>query len=210
MTAIVLHVYYIDLWRYFEEKLKSLNTPFDLYITLCDEVEDISDEILNSFPNANIKKYKNKGQDIGPFLLTLKNIRNKNYNYLIKLHTKKCRHNPALGEEWRDALVNSLIASDETILENIHTLSKSDYKMCGCKRWHLKRPWEDGKLYEFIAGTMFFSDFKIITKLLSDQIIDEWYALMPKGYRGDHTFTHTVERNLGQIIIDAGFKIKGV
>ncbi len=78
MIAIILHIYYTDLWGYFEEKLKSLNTPFDLYITLCDEVEDISDEILNSFPNANIKRYKNKGKDIRPFLLTLKNIRIKN------------------------------------------------------------------------------------------------------------------------------------
>ncbi len=82
--------------------------------------------------------------------------------------------------------------------------------MCGCKKWHLKRAWKDGKLYQFIGGTMFMSDFKIITKLLSDQIIDEWYSLVPSGYHRDHTFTHTLERKLGQIIIDAGFKIKGV
>lgn len=210
MIAIILHIYYTDLWRYFEEKLKSLETQFDLYITLCDEVEDISNKILKSFPSANIKKYANKGQDIGPFLLTLKNIRNKNYNYLIKLHTKKSNYKPELGEKWRNELVDSLISSDETVLKNIHTLSTSDYKMCGCKKWHLKRNWIDDKLYEFIGGTMFMSDFKIITKLLSDQIIDEWYSLVSIGYHRDKTFTHTLERKLGQIVIDAGFKIKGV
>ena len=60
MISVILHIYHTDLWEYFEKKLKSLDTQFDLYITLCDEVENISKDILKSFPSANITKYPNK------------------------------------------------------------------------------------------------------------------------------------------------------
>ena len=170
MIAIILHIYYTDLWRYFEQKLKSLDTQFDLYITLCDEVEDISKDILKSFPSANITKYPNKGQDIGPFLKVIKNIRHKDYNFLIKLHTKKSEHNLSLGNNWRDELTNSLISSDYKIKENISILERSEYKMCGSKQWHLKQSWALSNhkkcVYEFIGGTMFMVDFKILDKLL--------------------------------------------
>jgi hypothetical protein len=208
VIAIILHIYYTDLWRYFEEKLKSLDTQFDLHITLCDEVEDISDEILKSFPSANIKKYKNKGQDIAPFLFTIKDIRHKDYDYLIKLHTKKSenfgfQYQPEKGAMWRDELVNSLISSDETIIKNISMLEQTKYKMCGSKKWLLGNN-------SFIGGTMFMVDFKILSSCLTDELIDKWYAKMPNGYIQDHSFTHDTERLLGKIILDAGFKIKGI
>ena len=204
--AIVLHIYHTDLWIYFEQKLKSLDTQFDLYITLCDEVEDISKDILKSFPSANITKYPNKGQDIGPFLKVIKDIRHKDYDYLIKLHTKKCKYNLSKGKLWRDQLTNSLISSDDKIKENISILTDSEYKMCGCKQWHLKRKWEfsDHKkqIYEFIGGTMFMVDFKILTSCLTDKLIEKWYAKMPRGYIQDGSFTHQAERLLGKIILD--------
>lgn len=216
MIAVVLHLYYTDLWKYFEDKLKNIETRFDLYVTLCDGNDDISDAILKSFPNAKICSLPNKGQDIGPFLLTLEKIRNKNYNSLIKLHSKKSicskQYN---GDKWRDSLVNSLISSDEKINENLHLLKDSDYKMCGSKEWLLGNHTDGSALdyfdqYEFIGGTMFMVDFKLITKLLSTNIIHEWYDKMPEGYVEDLSFTHRIERLLGKIIIDAGYKIKGV
>lgn len=203
MIAIILHIYHTDLWRYFEEKLKSLDTQFDLYITLCDEVEDISKDILKSFPSANITKYPNKGQDIGPFLKVIKDIRHKDYDYLIKLHTKKCEYDLNLGNNWRDQLVNSLISSDRKIKENISTLKQTEYKMCGSKKWLLGNN-------SFIGGTMFMVDFKILTNVLTDELIDKWYAKIPCGYVQAGSFTHKLERLLGKIILDKGYKIKGV
>tara|TARA_B100002019_G_scaffold268657_1_gene260811 strand:+ start:2257 stop:2883 length:627 start_codon:yes stop_codon:yes gene_type:complete len=208
VIAIILHIYHTDLWRYFEEKLKSLDTQFDLYITLCDEVEDISKDILKSFPSANITKYPNKGQDIGPFLRVIKDIRHKDYNYLIKLHTKKsenfeCKYQPEKGAMWRDELVNPLISSDETIIKNISMLEQTKYKMCGSEKWLLENN-------SFIGGTMFMVDFKILSSCLTDELIDKWYVKMPRGYVQDGSFTHQVERLLGKIILDKGYKIKGV
>ena len=212
--AIVLHVYYTDHWWYFEEKLKKLKAKFDLYITLCDENKDISNEILKSFPNAKIDKYPNKGMDIGPFLKTLKKIRKKNYGYLIKLHTKNVHRKwQKKSEEQlfkrRNLLVDSLISSDDTIKKNISTLIQSDYKMCGYQVLKQKR-WYENKLQslEFVSCTMFMVDFKVIIKILTNEIIDEWYDKMPNGYVSGGSFTHLAERLLGQIIRDAGFRIK--
>ena len=39
---------------------------------------------------------------------------------------------------------------------------------------------------------------------------DEWYAKMSYGYAQDGSFTHQVERLLGKMILDKGYKIKGV
>jgi len=203
MISVILHIYHTDLWEYFEKKLKSLDTQFDLYITLCDEVENISKDILKSFPSANITKYPNKGQDIGPFLNTIKDIRHKDYDYLIKLHTKKCKYNLSLGNNWRDALTNPLISSDDRIKENISILEQTEYKMCGSKKWLLKNN-------SFIGGNMFMVDFKVLTDCLTNELIDEWYQKMPYGYKKDNTFTHKVERFLGKLILDKGYKIKGV
>ena len=216
------------MWKHYEGKLQSLATEFDLYITLCDEVEDISKDILKSFPTANIKKYKNKGQDIGPFLLTIKDIRHKDYDYLIKLHTKGfaslCRiqanrrrnlsRQARKIKKWSKYLANALISSDDKIRENISILTDSEYKMCGCKQWHLKRKWRSSdhkeRIYEFISGTMFMVDFKFFKEIWTDEIIDEYYLQMPTLYKADYTFNHYLERQLGQSVIDTGFKIKGV
>lgn len=222
--AIVLHIYYTEMWEYYENKLQSLTTEFDLYITLCEEVEDISNDILRSFPTANIKKYKNKGQDIGSFLLTLKDIRHKDYDYLIKLHTKgvsglvRKKRNKEFFERWRNELVNSLIGTDKKIEKNIFFLEESQYKMCGCKKWHKRHKNKEWKFYgnkkkqnfEFIGGTMFMVDFKFFKEIYTDEIIDEYYSKTTTEYKSNYTFNHYLERQLGQCILDAGFKIKGV
>jgi hypothetical protein len=53
-------------------------------------------------------------------------------------------------------------------------------------------------------------DFKFFKEIWTDKIIDEYYSQMPTGYKSNFTFTHYTERQLGQSVIDAGFKIKGV
>ena len=127
---------------------------------------------------------------------------------MIKLHTKKsenfeCKYQPEKGAMWRDELVNPLISSDETIIKNISMLEQTKYKMCGSEKWLLENN-------SFIGGTMFMVDFKILSSCLTDELIDKWYVKMPRGYVQDGSFTHQVERLLGKIILDKGYKIKGV
>ena len=223
MIAIILHIYYVELWQIFAEKLKKLNTKFDLYITLTKGNQDITDDILKSFPDAKIYTYINKGMDIGPFLLTLKKIRNKNYNYIIKLHTKNngnnLEKNKILEEISRKPIVqqngynkstedslNYLIGSDEQIQKNIHFLDKNNYKMLGLKTYVQNKY---NKWYAFIPYSFFMVDFKVLMQIYTDKLIDKRYEPMPTEYYTEGTPTHLQERQFGQDLIDNNYSIYG-
>ena len=171
MIAITLHIFYIEDWDFFREKLEKLNINFDLYISLTDGNKDISDLIFKSFPLAKIFTFPNVGADITPFLHIFNLIRNEDYDYLIKLHTKSikstCHEKWKKAGRWRALLVDCLIGSDEVVNSNINVLKTKKFAMCGSKRWHKIQkwkmryePWEARTVYEFIGGTMFMVDFK--------------------------------------------------
>ena len=73
-TAIILHLYYTDLWTEFRDKLLNLDNNFDLYISLTNGNKNIEDDVKNSFPNAKIFWFDDKGLDIGPFFHILKHF----------------------------------------------------------------------------------------------------------------------------------------
>jgi hypothetical protein len=77
------------------------NENIDIYFS-CNTIED--NVILKKmFPNEKVFLYKNKGMDIGPFLLTINDFikRNINYDYYIKIHTKS-------DKTWRDILIKPI------------------------------------------------------------------------------------------------------
>lgn len=223
MIAITLHVYYIELWPYFKGKLEKLNTNFDLYVTLSEGNPDITSDILESFPSAKIYTYKNKGMDIGPFLLLLKKIRNKHYEYIIKLHTKnngnnidknkilikkgrRVDMNPRGYKQPIETQINYLIGSDENIQRNILRLNKDNYRMLGHTVYVQKY---ENEVYSFVPGTMFMADFKILMQIYTDNLIDKRYDPMPVEYYTGHTPTHLQERQFGQDLMDNGYYIYG-
>ena len=210
--AIVLHVYYIDRWSYFENKLKQLKTDFDLYVTLCENNVDISNDIKKAFPKATIYKYPNKGLDIGPFIRTIKRLRDKDYDYLIKIHTKTIGENAAKNNILKqkghntdtsrqvDNMINDLISSDDIIQRNIELIRSDNVRMYGTRVISTDH-------HKFVPGTMFLVDYKVLRDILSDELLDVWYSKMPEVYSAGGTFTHLVERLLGQKIVDAGYDI---
>ena len=71
---------------------------------------NISEEIKNIFPNANIIKIENKGVDVFEFLESIKYIRQNNIktDFILKLYTKA-------DNEWRLGLIN-LITNHSNLL----------------------------------------------------------------------------------------------
>lgn len=116
MVAIVLHLYYQDLWNEFKSKIiPLLNENVHLYITVNDESEYIDD--MKNFAKE-LFILKNKGMDFGPFVYIWDLIKDRNYDYVLKLHGKKSevtnkRWHPEYGKTWRLQLVNSLIISPD-------------------------------------------------------------------------------------------------
>lgn len=113
--AVVIHLFYIELWGEFERALTGIPGEFDLYISITQgNAKEVSSEILKSFPNAKIFELPNKGRDILPFLTIFKEIVPLNYDLILKLHSKKSPHLKGYsgvddyGEKWRTISLSSL------------------------------------------------------------------------------------------------------
>lgn len=105
--AVIVHIYYVALWKELAASIKNISEDFDLFVTLSESIADkeaIKAEILKDFPAANVEIVENKGYDILPFLTVLKKLDLEEYSGVIKLHTK--RDMPTddfkLQPEWRD------------------------------------------------------------------------------------------------------------
>lgn len=86
----VVHLYYKDMWPQIKEHLDSISDyAYDLVVSMPKENSSIKETIL-SFKNDTVfVESENVGYDIWPFVKVLKNINLDDYDYLVKLHTKR-------------------------------------------------------------------------------------------------------------------------
>ena len=109
--AIVVHIYYPDLWEEFRETLQKVEVPHDLFITLTwrgEETLALKAQIEADFPGAFIIAVPNKGRDILPFLTLINSGALDGYRALAKLHTKKSPHRDD-GDQWRRHLISGIL-----------------------------------------------------------------------------------------------------
>lgn len=119
--AVVMHIYYPDLWPEFAETLRRLTLDFDLYVTLTyrgDETEDLAREIRGEFPCATVIPLENRGRDLLPFLTLVNSGALDPYEAVCKIHTKKSPHRED-GDHWRRHLIDGVLPEEglETLLE---------------------------------------------------------------------------------------------
>jgi hypothetical protein len=108
--AIILHLYYIDMWEYFKEKISLLNLEdFDIYVTVpVSNKSEARKIILSDYENAIVLGVPNRGRDVLPFLEVCKAISSIKYAAVLKIHSKKSTHRED-GKDWLDGIVDSLI-----------------------------------------------------------------------------------------------------
>ncbi|CAG7581320.1 MAG: hypothetical protein SLAVMIC_00784 [uncultured marine phage] len=233
--AIVLHLYYQDLWSEFKTILNNLEGyNYDLYVTMIDNSATlgqtlwIKDQVEKSGGKAFI--LQNKGLDIGPFLHVLSYMMQNalSYDYVLKMHSKKSLRTAGedFGNNWRKRLIHPLIGSPNAIERNIHHLSNDRVGMIGSREWLVKGTQGNDVLINdfkkrlkiqrgdsFIGGTMFWVRYDIIRKYFNKTNTPQIYNELETGYFIDHhepTKTHSLERILGYIVQDSGYKILGI
>lgn len=109
--AVVLHLYYPDLWPEFRTVLEGFTLPFDLFVTLTwrgAETDALRDEIRAAFPAAQVWALPNRGRDILPFLMLVNAGLLDGYRAVAKLHGKKSPHRLD-GEAWRRHLTGGIL-----------------------------------------------------------------------------------------------------
>jgi rhamnosyltransferase len=230
--AIIIHLYYTDLWEEFKSKLLELDNIFDLYISLTDGNKNIENDIKNYFTNAKIFWFDNKGMDVGPFFQTLKYFKenNFNYEYLIKLHTKKSIKScgETKGSIWRTELIESLIGSNEIFKKNIASFKLNEnVNIAGNSAYFYRDSsldWLIDELYNlkltddiydsskfddllFVSGNMFMVRYKVYREFFKINDIDRILSELTNGYERDKKIEHKLERILSYIPQLNGSKI---
>ncbi len=223
-TAVVLHLYYMDLWDDIKLELDHFKGDVDLYVNVISKasIEEIR-KIQNDFPLAKIYTFENRGRDVLPFLKILKIILPLKYKYVCKIHSKKSLHRID-GDNWRNHLIRSLIGSPERIKEATARLDDNvgvlvargnlfSYKeWMGSNSEMINRFAEKTKLqvpddFTFPAGSMFWCKPAVFSKLL--QGMDESDFILEEGQL-DGTIAHACERIVGLLCISEKLKIEEI
>lgn len=116
--AVVLHLYYRDLWPEFESRLLSLGVPFHLIVTTTQKDPGFENAIRAAFPDAQVVVYENRGRDIGPFVQLLHEGYLDRFPLLCKLHGKRSGISgprALFGTVWRRTNIADLIGTDEQV-----------------------------------------------------------------------------------------------
>jgi lipopolysaccharide biosynthesis protein len=115
-VAVILHLFFTDLWEEFLRVLERLPFAFDLYVSVPYRARSaLAQRVQSRFPDAIVFGVRNLGRDISPFLRVLSAVGADRYEYFLKLHGKKSLHLEntrvaALGNgaEWRTSAASSL------------------------------------------------------------------------------------------------------
>ncbi|HEY3344308.1 MAG TPA: glycoside hydrolase family 99-like domain-containing protein, partial [Anaerolineaceae bacterium] len=225
-TAVILHLYYTDLWDEICQQLEPLGGGFDLYVSLPLESVGMRDAILSRYPQAVLYFAENRGRDLAPFIQIYRAIAPLNYRYLLKIHAKKTDHR-ADGDRWRQEIYTRLLGSLETV-EQIkaafgreerlglvgpagHVLDYLPYRGGNqelvselARKAHI--PFNPDFL--FIAGSMFWARPQALDwlNLLPIEPADFPAEPLPK----DATLAHALERYLGLATAAAGYTLRAV
>jgi GT2 family glycosyltransferase len=121
--AVVVHVYYPELWPEIADRLKAIEYPFDLYITTTpDKAPHVTPAIMADFPQARIHVQPNRGMDVQPFLSLVPVLVEEGYLAVCKLHTKKGEGEQ--GARWRHALLDTLVGDNATCIQLVHAFAR--------------------------------------------------------------------------------------
>jgi lipopolysaccharide biosynthesis protein len=216
-NAIVLHLYYQDLWPEFKEKiLPILSDSTHLYVSINEETEYTDD--IKQYANE-VFLVENRGMDFGPFVFVYDKLRTMGYKYIVKLHGKKSLHSPGIGDYWRTTLVNSIINSDDHFHHIINFMeTDSDIFMASSSEFYHDMDRESinhpnrlaalpfinkvrsfvnsGEHGCFFAGSMFIVTTNYLEKLFENVDLTKLYKQFELGYSMD-SFAHGMERVIG-------------
>jgi lipopolysaccharide biosynthesis protein len=182
--AVVLHLFYDDLWEEIASFLRNIPIAFDLFVSVPREnLAAMQAQIHRSYPGARIFGVRNVGRDVAPFLIVLPLVLSGHYTAVCKVHSKK---GPIEPDTWRRLLLQGLLGSKHLVSKILNAFqSYPDLSLVGPRDLYVSGPAlmvEDRpkvetlslRLYPgcqllaewgFFAGTMFWARTDFLAKL---------------------------------------------
>lgn len=218
MTAIILHLYYQDLWEEFKGKiLPILDENVHLFVTI-NYHSDITKDVIKYAKEVYV--IENKGMDFGPFINVYNKIRGDGYDFFLKIHTKKSKHNNRLGDVWRGKLTDVFFNDKESFDTIVETMKVDEsIYMAGaysCFYDRIKEPLNSLSLLDnketiknvnsflnigdhgcFFAGSIFMASNKYLDMLFKNVILDEFEKIFDHVYSSSTSTSHAMERLIG-------------
>lgn len=227
--AVVAHIYYEETWPDIALALQVLQEPFDLIITTTpDKLTLVRSLATSQFAHAEIHPVDNKGRDIRPFVAVLPLLLERQYQAVLKLHSKKSLHRGD-GDLWRQTLIAQLLPPGADLLQMINSLH--EYPALGLiapegnvlniqryigsnQAWVERLVTELGENAQwlqqtkpwFAAGTMFWFKPQAVQSLLHCPSIQQDAFEVEKG-QIDGTLAHAIERVLGCATLAHGYHL---
>ncbi len=232
--CVHLHVFYMEmldeLLRYVSNFSTNENWEYDLYVTMCGEHPESEQKIYGFKDNAHIIKVANRGYDVAPFLQVIKNINLDDYDYIVKLHSKRDLTQPAYlpnckfkGSEWRDKLLEFIATPENLALslqqfeentnvgmvcapELIITAAKDDVRAEEKAEKIMRGMGLTIKNRHFVAGTMFMARAKLFKHWQNLPYNAADFEEFDPKHKGG-SLAHALERVLGYMIGAQGYRI---
>jgi hypothetical protein len=222
-VAVVAHLYYVDIVPEILERLRAINEPFDLYITLPDWGTRRTQELVRAaYPEALFYPAANRGRDLGPFMDLLPVLIEKDYDAVLKVQTKRGYFRAGkmvaeLGELYRHEAFNALIGNSERVVTILEAFRSNEMlNAIGPQPFLLSLdtyPYADGGMLAesvlgadrrglsmFFAGTMFW----VRPSSLRDLTCISLSNFEAEDGRNDGAFVHLVERMFGEAATSQG------
>lgn len=210
--AIVIHAFYPDVFADILARLDRLAIRFTLFTSYPGaESERIKTLLANKNYPAIAYEIENRGRDIAPFFKIAPRLIEEDFDFVLKLHTKKSLHYPK-AVKWRDDLYDYLTGEDRLrrnldLMETnpaIGIISHPDYIVPMRTSW---RP-NEKRVRElaarmglkeinvdddaFSAGSMFLARVSALKPLIELQIAPAEFEA--EQNQKDGTLAHAVER----------------
>ena len=228
---VIVHIFYPEFWCEIKSCLKNITLPFDMVVTFVAEHPEIEKDVLQFYPDASIIHCENKGFDVGPFFVALNSVDLSNYDYLIKLHTKRnikfseFPQSPVFYERllwkddvWRKKLLN-FISGKDVFNRCIEMFNDPGVGMVAGDQGLLfdyctEKASGDPEIYKqvenlfvknylFVAGTMFIARTSLFSSVLSSAS-----AFEITDRNDNQSLAHMWERQFGAIVYQKGMRIE--
>lgn len=213
--AVIIHLFYPELWDILTEKLKNISQDFDIYVT----VPEKHSGLKLKYGNHKIMTFvvPNWGRDILPFLHVMRKIKYGNYNYVLKLHSKKSKHHSRThAMKWLKYTIDSLL-HDSDSTDNIISSLGDNIRIIGAKDFAVKMSKGGDKElinrlnkyyektdakniinnlddYMFSAGSMFWAKIEAFDSILDRYIVADDFEL--EYGQLWNTMAHFIERDI--------------
>jgi tetratricopeptide (TPR) repeat protein len=209
--AVVVHVYYPDLWPEIAASLRNVGEQFDLYVSLVKGQSDhIERDVQEQFEGAFTFVFPNHGRDMFPFVYLCNTGVLSEYEAVCKVHTKKSPQRVD-GDAWRQLLIGPLLGSRERIIRIVDSfrtepsvgIVAAGGSLLGCENWgvnahnlselaHRAALHYSVKDLRFAAGSMFWIRGEVLSAIASLKLSETDFEL--EAGQLDGTMAHAVER----------------